>query len=279
LLGTPQGKHAHRHPTQQGQARLQGRRRLEAPAFFGAAVLLDDTGGGEVPHGNFEAAWRAWRPGRPVPRWDQFLPGPDEPYSPDLACLLVQIDIEFRVQAGLPALLGEPYFEHPRLRQGDARPDAARQVELIRWEYQQRWQNGQRPQRGDYEAAFPPHAAALADLRPRGRCPQCRQVIALGETAEALHCPACGAGSPLAGALPPGAAEPAVRPVAEPALDPRDYDLGEKLGGGHGRRVPLVRPGPGPRPGHQDHEGPVWRRRWGSSRGSARPSPTPTARG
>jgi hypothetical protein len=76
--------------------------------------------GGPAPHADFEAAWRDWRPRRPVPRRDQFLPGPGEPLSPDLACLLVQIDIEFRARAGLPALLAEPYFGHPRLLQEDA---------------------------------------------------------------------------------------------------------------------------------------------------------------
>src|SRR4051794_27336917 len=77
-----------------------------------------------------EVAWRAWRPGQQAPRWDDLLPGPGESCGPDGVFYLVQLDIECRVKAGLPALLAEPYFLHPRIRQDDGR-----QVELIRWEY------------------------------------------------------------------------------------------------------------------------------------------------
>jgi hypothetical protein len=107
---------------------------------------------------------------------------------------LLQLDIEYRVQAGLPALLAEPYFRHPRLAQAGTRLDDAQQVELIRWEYQQRWKTGDRVQRADYLAAFPEHAAALHDLRPHWSCPRCRRVAVVQDEAlaESLACPQCG---------------------------------------------------------------------------------------
>ena len=179
-----------------------------------------------------ESAWRIWRTGENPPRWERFLPTPDEPCSPDLIFLLVQIDIGFRAKAGLSALLTERYFEHPRLRQDDARLDAARQIELIRWEYQQRWQNSERARRGDYESAFPQHASALSDLKPRSHCPQCGREIDLEETAQTLRCPLCGTESALTLVSSPFVAP--IAPLAEtPAgLDLRGYELIEPLGAG-----------------------------------------------
>src|SRR5262249_10944315 len=91
-----------------------------------------------------ESLWRGWKPGQPLPRWQQFLPPPGDPSTPDSLFLLLQTAIEFRVKAGLPALLAEPYFQHERLQGEDARLSAAQQQELIRWEYQQRWKRGER---------------------------------------------------------------------------------------------------------------------------------------
>jgi serine/threonine-protein kinase len=182
-----------------------------------------------------EAAWRDWRTGEPPPRWEDFLPRSEESCDPERAFYLVQADIEFRARAGLPALLAEPYFRHPRLQQSDARLDEARQVELIRWEYQQRWKNGGRPRRADYLAAFPHHAVALADLQPRWNCPRCheRGIVEGDEAVPVFVCPHCGTDY----------APTKVFPVREPApgtaagveldgLDLREYQLLDALGAG-----------------------------------------------
>src|SRR5262249_8380881 len=89
------------------------------------------------------------------------------------------------------------YFQHPRLQQADACLDAAQQVELIGWEYQQRWKNGDRPRRSDYQAAFPEHADALHGLKPLCRCPRCRRMIAVEELAQTVRWRECGGESPL----------------------------------------------------------------------------------
>ena len=191
-----------------------------------------DTAEPEVRRQRFENAWRSWCPGQEPPPWQQFLPAVGEPCSPDVISLLLHIDIEFRAKAGLPALLAERYFEHARLQQDDARLDAERQVELIHWEYQQRWKNGQRARRSDYEAAFPQYAAALRELKPRSRCPRCRKVLLLEETFQTLSCPDCGSESHLLGTTPPFVA-PTTLPAAPPSeLDLRGYELLETLGGG-----------------------------------------------
>jgi WD40 repeat protein len=154
-----------------------------------------------------EAAWRAWRAGAEPPCWHDFLPPPGGECDPEQAFYLVQLDVEFRVKAGRPALLAERYFQHPRL-QADLRLSDAQQVELIRWEYQQRWKHGDRARRADYLAAFPQHAAALHDLKPRWNCPRCRHPgLALeDESAETLHCPYCPTDFPLGAIFRPRAA-------------------------------------------------------------------------
>jgi WD40 repeat protein/tetratricopeptide (TPR) repeat protein len=148
--------------------------------------------------------------GEQPPPWPDFLPPPGTAPDPERVCYLVQADIEFRVKAGLPALLAEPYFRHPRL-QADLRLTDAQEVELIRWEYQQRWKHGDRARRADYLAAFPRHAAALGDLKPRWNCPACRRTaIALeDETAPALECPGCRTSFPADELFRPRAAAPA----------------------------------------------------------------------
>jgi hypothetical protein len=150
-----------------------------------------DTAHPEIRREQLENAWRRWRAGEEPPHWEQFLPASGEPCHPDLIFSLIQVDIDFHVQAGLSALLSERYFEHPRLQEMDARLSAGRQVELIRGEYQQRWQNGQRARRSDYQTAFPQHADDLDKLRPSWCCPRCRQAITLEEEIETLHCPSC----------------------------------------------------------------------------------------
>src|SRR5215471_19178349 len=89
----------------------------------------------DLHHERFEAAWRGRKPGESPPCWEAFLPPPGGACTPDFVYLLLQTDIELRVKAGLPALLAESYFRHARLQAEDARLDAARQQELIRWEY------------------------------------------------------------------------------------------------------------------------------------------------
>ena len=74
-----------------------------------------DTNASEVRLNRFEAVWLAWRGGESLPRWQEHLPADDEPCNPELIFDLLQLDIECRVKAGLPALLAEPYFAHPRL--------------------------------------------------------------------------------------------------------------------------------------------------------------------
>jgi serine/threonine protein kinase len=136
------------------------------------------------------------------------------------------------VVSGLPGLLAERYFEHPRLQQEDARLSAEQQVELIRWEYQQRWQSGGRPWRIDYQAAFPEHAGDLKDLRPRWRCPRCRKVLTVEEEAPTLCCPDCASAPSVPETVRPLAAEE--EPPAEglSGLDLRNYELVERLGEG-----------------------------------------------
>jgi hypothetical protein len=37
-----------------------------------------------LPHEALEAAWLAWRPGAPAPRWQEFLPERKQPVSRDV---------------------------------------------------------------------------------------------------------------------------------------------------------------------------------------------------
>jgi serine/threonine protein kinase len=146
--------------------------------------------------------------------------------------LLLHIDIEFRVKAGLPALLAEHYFEHPRVQRDDAYLNSEQQVELIYWEYQQRWKNGERMRRADYEVAFPQHAGVLRELKPRSRCPRCDKILVLEETLQTLLCPDCGCESSLLATAPPFVAGTAQPDAAPPRLDLRSYELSETLGEG-----------------------------------------------
>jgi serine/threonine protein kinase len=173
----------------------------------------------------FESVWRGWRPGMPLPRWQDFLPASGESCTPEYVRILLGIDIEYRVKAGQRALLAEPYFQHERLLQPDARLDDEQQRELIRCEYQQRWQRGERVARRLYLERFPDHADPLRDLKPQGSCPRCRQTdVAIEEDAEATACLGCGARVAVEKLFPP---------LRNPAgLDARDYPLLDELGRG-----------------------------------------------
>jgi serine/threonine protein kinase len=191
-----------------------------------------DTADPEIRRQRFENAWRPWQLGQETPRWQEFLPAPGESCSPEVISLLLHIDIEFRAKAGLPALLVERYFEHPRLQNEDARLDDVQQVELIRWEYFQRLQHGQRPRRADYEAAFPRYSDSLRQLKPRSQCPSCHKILVLEDTFQTLHCPDCGCESSLLPTAPPFVA-PTTETTATPSrLDLRGYELMETLGEG-----------------------------------------------
>jgi hypothetical protein len=87
-----------------------------------------DTNVTDVRYGRFEAAWLNRPAGEPPPRWQDHLPADDKPSSTNLVYLLLQVDIECRIKAGMPALLTERYFEHPRLQQPDVLLSAEQQV-------------------------------------------------------------------------------------------------------------------------------------------------------
>jgi serine/threonine protein kinase len=178
----------------------------------------------------FERAWQSWSPGTPAPRWEDFLPPLGQPENLELGFFLVQLDIAFRVKAGQAALLAEPYFQHPRLQAADVR-----QVELIRWEYQLRWQHGDRVARQDYLDRFPQHAAALHDLKPRWSCPRCDQksILLEDETTATAVCPRCQAPSPVDELFTASPKLTEATAVAEPSgLDLRNYELLDRLGQG-----------------------------------------------
>jgi hypothetical protein len=80
--------------------------------------------------------------------------------------------VHYRLAAGLPALLAEPYVADARLRQTGVAVTADMLVELIGLEYQGRWQRGERAARQEYLDRFPEHAEALRALQPRCLTPQ-----------------------------------------------------------------------------------------------------------
>jgi tRNA A-37 threonylcarbamoyl transferase component Bud32 len=146
-----------------------------------------------LPHEALEAAWLAWRPGTAAPRWHEFLPEPGQPVSPEAVFLLLQLDLEFRAKAGLPGLLQEQHLRHPRVNAGDAGLGAERLVELVQWEYQQRWKRGRRACRADYVAGLPELAVPPRGLRVRWDCSQCGRngIVLEDDQAEQAHCPGC----------------------------------------------------------------------------------------
>jgi hypothetical protein len=146
-----------------------------------------------LQHEALEAAWLAWRPGAPATRWHEFLPGPGQPVSPEAVFLLFQLDIEFRAKAGLPGLLQEQHFRHPRVCAGKAGLGAERQVDLVHWEYQQRWKRGRRACRADYVAGLPELALPLRQMQVLWGCPQCgrKGIVLEDDHAEQVSCPDC----------------------------------------------------------------------------------------
>jgi tetratricopeptide (TPR) repeat protein len=153
----------------------------------------------------FENAWQDRTISSAPPRWERFLPLAGQSAPPDFGFALIQTDIDFRIRAGLPALLAEPYFEHPRLQAPDAGLDPPRQADLVRWEYALRWRRGQRAARADYVARFPALAPALSELKPRWDCPGCgRAAVPLeDDTAASAGCPFCHETYPVDRLFPP----------------------------------------------------------------------------
>jgi hypothetical protein len=140
----------------------------------------------------FEDAWLARLVGTSPPRWQDHLPTPQQHCTPGFVVEFLKIDIECRVKEGHRALLGEAYFDHPRLQRDDARLTAVQQMELIRREYQLRWVRGERPALRPYLARFPQHAE-LQLLRPLWNCPHCNcpEIPLSDETAREATCPSC----------------------------------------------------------------------------------------
>jgi serine/threonine protein kinase len=185
-----------------------------------------------LPHEALEAAWLAWRPGAPPTRWQEFLPGPGQTVSPEAVFLLLQLDLEFRAKAGLPGLLEEQHFHHPRLSAQDAGVGPERQVELVQWEYQQRWRRGHRACRADYVAAFPELAVLLGELRVRWDCPQCRRkgIVLEDDRAEQVRCPGCQAVHAVVDLFPLVPWATLCLPAGSPLAS--RYDLLEEVGRG-----------------------------------------------
>jgi tetratricopeptide (TPR) repeat protein len=172
---------------------------MSAPATRGAAGKPPMTEPNPHDASARSASGLAALPAHGPPRWQDYLPAEDQPCSPDFVFRLVQLDIECRLRAGRPALLAEPYFEHPRLRRPDTTLDALRRAELVRWEYRLRWQLGQRPRRQDYLDRFPQLADTLGALLPTASCPRCglAEVTLVDEAARGATCPGCGATIPV----------------------------------------------------------------------------------
>jgi hypothetical protein len=183
------------------------------PSFLSPAALDDDL---HALLDRFEAAWQD-RAGGPPPRWQDFLPPPGRPCPRAFVFEMLALDVYYRTEAGLPALLAGPDLADERLRQAGVAVTTEMLVELIGLEYQGRWQRGERPSRQEYLDRFPEHAEALRGLRPRWACPHCgRHDLPLeDERAEAARCSDCrlvpvaqmfgpGPGAAGAGGPPPG---------------------------------------------------------------------------
>jgi len=198
----------------------------------------------QARHEAFEACWWYWPAGAPPPRWEDYLPPDGQACTPDFAFLLIQTDIEARVRSGMAALLAEPYFQHPRLQAADARLSEAQQVNLVRWEYQQRWNRGDRVTRQAYVERFSEHAVALRNLKPRWNCPHCKHTaIPLeDEAATEATCPWCQKTHSLSSLFPSSPARPGVSTAPPqggstphvPSIHPLvpGYEVLEELGRG-----------------------------------------------
>jgi tetratricopeptide (TPR) repeat protein len=180
----------------------------------------------------FERAWLAAATGGPPPCWADFLPPPGVPCSSAFLLLLLQTDIEYRLCTGQTVLSADGYFRHPRFQAVGVSLTPAEQAELIRWEYAERWQQGQRARRQEYVERFPLLADALADLIPRWNCSTCKRtgIPLADETAETVTCPSCGTTLPVAAVF-------ATAQLDTPATGaaPQDhgvYELLERVGEG-----------------------------------------------
>jgi hypothetical protein len=136
-------------------------------AFLSARTLLPADDALAARQQAFERAWLGAVQGGPSPSWVDFLPPEGQACSSEFLLLLIQTDIEYRLRSGQTALLTDCYFQHPRVQAAGAGLAQEQQVEVIRWEYAQRWQRGQRARRQDYLTRFPHLAKALNDLVPR----------------------------------------------------------------------------------------------------------------
>jgi hypothetical protein len=83
---------------------------------------------------DFERAWQNRPAGDPPPRWQDFLPVAGQLCPDAFLWWVLATDIECRIDAGLPALLDQPYFEDQRV--GGMDPQMV--AELARREYQLR---------------------------------------------------------------------------------------------------------------------------------------------
>jgi serine/threonine protein kinase/Flp pilus assembly protein TadD len=154
---------------------------------------------------HLQRVWKNTPDTGPLPRWEEFLPADDASSTPALVLRLLQMDIEFRIRSGRIALLGERYFEHPRVRLS-----REHQVALIRWEYRLRWECGERARLASYTERFPALAADLKGLQPPSwKCPECLcdGLFLAGESVAEGVCPRCAARTPISTLFParPGA--------------------------------------------------------------------------
>jgi tetratricopeptide (TPR) repeat protein/tRNA A-37 threonylcarbamoyl transferase component Bud32 len=160
----------------------------------------------------FERAWQQHGSTTP-PRWQDYLPPPGETCPLAFLFWLLAADIDGRVAAGLPALLAEAYFDDDRVRPAAAHTDFL--LELVRREYQQRWDTGECARRQEYLERFP-HLPEIGDLSVRLKCRGCAQETLLpDEDAAAAGCPHCGCRS-----TPWIAAPPSLHPTPSPSASP-----------------------------------------------------------
>jgi serine/threonine-protein kinase len=180
---------------------------------------------------DFEWAWQEHRPGEPPPRWQDFLPGAGQPCSVAFLFWVLATDVEGRVEAGLPALLAEPYFDDARLSgAGVTAANSELAADLVRHEYRLRWGRGDRARRDDYLRRFPQLGQKLAGLVPQLRCPRCRHdgVPLPGEDADAFDCPRCGAHVRV-GEAAPGRTAGAPAPIESPTQAPNPVALASTI--------------------------------------------------
>jgi serine/threonine-protein kinase len=213
---------------------------------------LDDTlSSAFVSHlGALERAWEQRTTSQPAPRWQDYLP-PSGPCPAAFLLGLLIADILGRIRAGKPALLAEPYFEDPRLREAAGAETDRLLAMLIHREYRERWRCGQQARQSEYLDRFPHLHEDIQGLVPALDCPSCgnQDVPLADEDAAGADCPRCGNHITLSAATvttePPAPGPGSVSnstlppPVAGTAEDgsqpPRRlgrYELGEEIARG-----------------------------------------------